>query len=91
MSKLLKYSPKRDAAFEALKSQIAPTNPGFRTLCPTWWTVRAATLNSIFTVLKKFWDLAQDFNVDSESRARIMGVQAQMNQFSFLFGLMVCE
>ena len=79
MSKLLKYSPKRDAAFEALKSQIAPTNPGFRTLCPTRWTVRAATPNSIFTVLKKFWDLAQDFNVDSESRARIMGVQAQMN------------
>ena len=48
MSKLLKYSPKRDAAFEALKSQIAPTNPGFRTLCPTRWTVRAATLNSKF-------------------------------------------
>ena len=39
ISKLLKFSPKRDVAFEALKSQLAPNNPGFRTLCPTRWTV----------------------------------------------------
>jgi len=32
MSKLLKCSPKRDAAFEVLKLQIAPSNLGFRTL-----------------------------------------------------------
>ena len=63
MSKLLKYSPKCDTAFEALKSEIAPSNPGFRTLCPKRWTVRAATLNSIFKnycVLKEFWELARD-------------------------------
>ena len=39
ISKLLKFSPKRDAAFEELKSQLSPNNPGFRTLCPTRWTV----------------------------------------------------
>lgn len=74
ISKLLKYSPKRDAAFEALKSQLAPTNPGFRTLCPTRWTVRATSLNSIYqnyNVLKKFWDQARDFSVDSECRTCI--------------------
>jgi len=63
-------------------------------MCPTHWTVHAATLNSIFqnfTALKEFWELARDFKVDSESRARIMGVQAQMNQFSFLFGLIDSE
>ena len=58
ISKLLKYSPKRDAAFEALKSQVAPGNSGlFRTLCPTRWTVRATSLNSIYqnyNVLKEF-------------------------------------
>ena len=94
MSKLLKYSPKRDAAFEALRLQLAPSNPGFRTLCPTRWTVRATALNSIyqnFTILKEFWDQARDFNVDSECRARIIGVQAQMTQFSFLFGLVISE
>ena len=94
MSKLLKYSPKRDAAFETLKSQLAPNNPGFRTLCPTRWTVRATSLNSIYqnyNVLKEFWDDARGFSVDSECRARIIGVQAQMSQFSFLFGLMLAE
>ena len=29
--------------------------------------------------------------VDSESRACIIGVQSQMNEFSFLFGLMISE
>ena len=94
MSKLLKYSPKRDAAFESLRLQLAPTNPGFRTLCPTRWTVCAAALNSIyqnFIVLKEFWDQVRDFNVDSECCAHIIGVQAQMTQFSFLLGLVVAE
>jgi len=78
MSKLLKYSPKHDAAFEVLKLQIAPSNPDFRTLYPTQWTVRAATLNSLFQNLREFWEQARDFSVDSESRACIIGVQAQM-------------
>jgi len=91
---LLKFSPKRDAAFEALKSQLAPNNPGFRTLCPTRWTVRATSLNSIYqnyNVLKEFWEDARDFTSDSECRTCIIGVQAQMNQFSFLFALMLAE
>ena len=39
MLKLLKFLPKRDTAFEALKLQLAPNNPGLRSLCPTRWTV----------------------------------------------------
>ena len=45
--KFLKFAPKRDAAFEALKSQLALSNPGFRTLCTTRWTVRVTSLYSI--------------------------------------------
>ena len=63
-------------------------------MCPTRWTVRATSLNSIYqnyNVLKEFWDEARGFSVDSECRTRIIGVQAQMNQFSFLFGLMLAE
>ena len=55
--------------------------------------MRATALNSIyhnFNVLKEFWDKARDFKVDSECRARIIGVQAQMTQF-FLFGLVIAE
>ena len=31
ISKLLKYSPRRDAIFARLKTDIAPATPGFRT------------------------------------------------------------
>ena len=47
ISKLLKYSPRHDTVFEKLKSQMAPEFPGFRTLCPTRWTVRASSFESI--------------------------------------------
>lgn len=42
--KLLKFSPRR---VEKLKQEITPHAPGLRTLCPTRWTVRAASLESI--------------------------------------------
>ena len=35
VSKLIKFSPKRDVMFEKLKDTIAPDTPGFRVLCPT--------------------------------------------------------
>ena len=47
VSKLVKYSPKRDVQFEKLKDNFAPDNPGFCVLCPTRWTVRADTLKSV--------------------------------------------
>ena len=47
ISKLIKKSPKRDAMFQRLKQGIAQDCPGFRVLCPTRWTVRAASMNSV--------------------------------------------
>ena len=47
ISKLLKFSPKRDRMFEKLKAKLAPETPGFRVLCPIRWTVRAALLQSV--------------------------------------------
>ena len=34
ISKLLKYSPRRDVLVESMKSTISPSTTGFRTLCP---------------------------------------------------------
>ena len=90
ISKLLKYSPKRDSLIECLKQNIAPETQGFRTLCPTRWTVRAASLKSVidnYTVLQELWDEC-DTN-DSDIRARILGVSAQMGTFNYLFGFML--
>jgi len=59
VTKLVKYSPKRDVQFEKLKSKLAPDTPGFRVPCPTRWIVRAASFKSVldnYTVLQKLWD-----------------------------------
>ena len=63
ISKLLKKSPKRDAAFDKLKGDVAPDTPGFRVLCPTRWTVRGLSLQSVldnYVVLLSVWEEALD-------------------------------
>ena len=87
-SKLIKKSPRRDAVFQRLKQDLAPDCPGFWVLCPTRWTVHAASLKSVFDnygVLQALWDEAQLWRLDSEMRARIIGVAYQMQSFEFLF------
>ena len=44
---ICKYSPRRDAIFHKLKDELSPQVPGLCTLCPTHWTVRAVSLESI--------------------------------------------
>ena len=68
ISKLIKFSPRRDAIFQKLKSELAPETLGFRTLCPTRWTIRALSLQSVidnFAVLQELWDVALDVSTDS--------------------------
>ena len=86
MSKLLKRSPRRGGIFEKLKSEISAETPGFRMLCPTRWTVRAVSLASVkdnYKVLQELWDEALDVAKDSETRARIIGVQRMMTTFEY--------
>ena len=90
ISKLLKYSPKRDTLFEKIKKELAPDTPGFRVLCPTRWTVRANSLQSVidnWLPLLELWDecLTQK-NLNSEIKSRIIGVKHQMNTFDYFFG-----
>lgn len=92
ITKLIKNSPQRDACFQRLKASIAPTTPGIRILCPTRWTVKADTLQSIldnYTVLLETWQESLTVVKDTDMRARILGVSAQMNTFAFLFGAML--
>ena len=94
ISKLVKFSPKRDAMFTRLKEELVPGTIGFRTLCPTRWTVRAASLHSVlenYAVFQALWQKVKESRIDSEIRARVTGVEAAMNKFDFLFGLMLGE
>ena len=78
MSKLLKYSSKHNAIYQSLENELAPSEPGFRTLCPTRWTVRAASLASIranYSVLQNSLDVfSQIARGDMENTARIQGI-----------------
>ena len=90
VSKLIKKSPKRDAAFDKLKAELAPETPGFRVLCPTRWTVRAGSLQSVidnYEILLLVWGEALEGSLDGEMRARIIGVETQMKRSDFLFGI----
>ena len=69
ISKFIKKSPKRDALFQKLKSELAPDSPGFRILCPTRWTVCAVSLQSVldnYEVLCGVWKEAQSLQLDGE-------------------------
>ena len=44
ITKLAKYSPRRESIF---RDEIVPGSPGVRVLCPTRWTVRADSMQSI--------------------------------------------
>ena len=54
---------------------------GYVFFCPTRWTVRAVALKSItdnFSVLLKLWDESLEVVRETEMKARIQGVAAQM-------------
>ena len=93
LSKLLQYSPKRSALFKDLKAEISPDTVGFRILCPTRWTVRNETFNSILqnysTLLEllELWEAILDDKPDSEVRAKVNGIDSQMKTFQFYFGV----
>ena len=92
ISKLLKYSPRRDTIFEKLKEQLAPDLPGFQTLCPTRWTVKASSLESVlnnYKVFQALWQEAQEVASDSESHTGITRVEFKMGTFPYLFGVLL--
>ena len=78
LSKLIKYSPKRERAFNRLRKEAAPGSSGYRTLCPTPWAVRAVSLQSIlenWDVFQELWNEILERRVDPEVGGRVVGVQ----------------
>ena len=92
MSMRYQNLPKRDAIFQKLKDEITAETPGFSVLCPTRWTVRASSIQRVlenFEVLLGVWEESKSSNIDSETRAKIIGVEVQMLSFDFLFVLLL--
>lgn len=95
ITKLIKYSPRREEIFERVKEEISSgTTSGIRVLCPTRWTVRANSLDSVlsnYESLLQTWEEAVTIVRDTETKARIQGVEAQMKTFEYVFGCMLGE
>ena len=95
LSKLLKYSAKRNAQYKQIQAELSPEEPGFRTLCPTRWTVRSSSLQSIlrnYSVLQaSLASFADTAKRDPEMLARCAGIAAQFQTFNFLFGISLGE
>ena len=75
---------------QRLKQELAPETAGFRTLCPTRWIVCAASLKSVsenYEVLFALWEESLESLLESDIKARVIGVQAQMRTFNFLYGV----
>ena len=61
-------------------------------LCPTRWTVKADSLQSVldnYEVLQDLWEESYSEVRDTDIRGRIKGVDAQMKTFDYLFGVML--
>ena len=91
VSKLEKYSPKRDTLLEKQKETLTPDTPGFRVLCPTRWTVRADSFKSVGQLrrIARTLKLGEVQVSDPSIKARIIGVEAQFRTFRYLFGVLV--
>ncbi len=82
ITKLIKFSPRREAIFLGVKQDM-PGTPlaGIRLLCPTRWTVRADALASVtsnFQVLQQTWEESIEVVSDSETKARIRSVKCNV-------------
>ena len=94
ITKLIKKSPRRQAALEKLKQEVGSESPGVRILCPTRWTVCADTLHRILTnydFLQTLWEESLESVKEPEMRSRITGVSVCMKSFDFFFGVAIGE
>ena len=96
ISKLLRFSPKRHAAFDQIRVEnLAEEDTGtkavgIRAMCPTRWTVRGDAIESIiehYDTLSQLWDECLETRLDPDIKGRIIGLQTQMTTFDLLFGL----
>ena len=72
-----------------LKQQLVPDDvPCFWTLCPTRWTVKASSLDSVlknYIVFRALWEEAKKIAPDSETYTRIAGVEFKMSTCPYIF------
>ena len=97
LSKLAKKSPKRESQLITIHTKGLFTENDeqnktktIRAFSDTRWTVRCSALVRIiqhYDELKELWKWCLKEYQDTETKARIIGVQTQMNKFNYIFGV----
>lgn len=89
IANFIRASPKRFAQFRSLKDQLCKANPGIKPLCPTRWTVRTASIDTILknygVIIQQLEEIEASAHGDASSKAA--GLIAHMEKFSTFFGL----
>ena len=81
---------RRTAGNKKKKHQRDEAFSNIRRFCPTRWTVRADSMQSIinnYEELTQLWEWSLEEYTDTETKARVQGVSSQMEKFDFFFGL----
>ena len=97
ITKLIKFSPKREQLLGAVKENFEidnddslEQNDSFAKLCTTRWTVGENAFNKVinnFRPLFELWGICSGDKLDRETRSRILGCKSQMTEFRFFFGI----
>lgn len=91
---LIKFSPKRLALFDSLRKEVSVQSggeilsPSLRTLCPTRWTVRTGSLESVlsnYSLIQKALSEIQQGSDEYAAKGR--GLLSKLESFDFFFGV----
>ena len=69
--------------FKKLIEDLPSKFPGFRTLCPTRWTVRGGSLQSIidnWNVLQELWDKRLENKLEPDIKVCIIRMKHQIGE-----------
>ena len=89
LSDFIQYSPKRVTLFQTLQSNLSPSAPNLKPLCPTRWTVRTKALEALvanYGVLKVALLEIHESGRD-EYALKAGGYLSSMEKFSTYYGL----
>ena len=85
-----KKIPNRLTQLKFIKEKAQSRAKGIHTICPTGWTVCVeawAAFISNYSYLVELWELALlNFNLESDTHAKVLGAKSMMQSFNFLFG-----
>ena len=93
ITRLVKFSPKRNTAFDRIKegSDEDSTGIGIKKFCYTRWTVRGDSIGSILENYNILNQECLESKLEPDVKGRILGAMTRMSEFKVLFGLQLCK